>query len=235
MYKNKLTRFAEMKTMDHVVEYGFYDLKKNLHPLRGKWSKEFFQNENPIILELGCGKGEYTVGMAERFPDRNFIGIDVKGARMHRGASAALTKGLKNVGFLRTRIDFINGFFAPGEVSEIWITFADPQKEKPNKRLTAAVFLKRYAHVLKPDGILHLKTDSELLHDSTIDVLLEEGHHIIYRTKDVYADVKEEGHVLTSIQTTYEKMFLKESKKITYVTFQLKADYAANEKVFPLE
>jgi tRNA (guanine-N7-)-methyltransferase len=234
MYKNKLTRFAEMKTMDHVVEYGFYDLKKSLHPLRGKWGKEFFGNEHPIVLELGCGKGEYTVGMAERFPEKNFIGIDVKGARMHRGASQAIERGLENVGFLRTRIDFINGFFAPGEVSEIWITFADPQKEKPNKRLTASVFLKRYAHILKEDGFIHLKTDSVLLHDSTIDVLIEENHDIIYRTKDVYADVKEEGNILTSIQTTYEKMFLKENKKITYVTFRLRKGYGVDETVFPL-
>ncbi|HTL82795.1 MAG TPA: tRNA (guanosine(46)-N7)-methyltransferase TrmB [Bacteroidia bacterium] len=234
MYKNKLTRFAEMKTMDHVVEYGFYDLKKELHPLRGKWNPDFFGNDHPLILELGCGKGEYTVGLAERFPEKNFIGIDVKGARMHRGASKAIEQGMKNVGFLRTRIDFINGFFAPGEVDEIWLTFSDPQKEKPNKRLTAPVFLKRYANILKEGGIIHLKTDSVLLHEYTMEVIAEEGHEVLYSSTDIYVDVKDEGNILTTIQTTYEKKFLAENKKITYVTFRLKKDYGKNEKVFPL-
>ncbi|MBI3510899.1 MAG: tRNA (guanosine(46)-N7)-methyltransferase TrmB [Bacteroidetes bacterium] len=235
MYKNKLTRFAEMKSMPHVVEYGFYDLKKSLHPLRGKWKENFFHNENPIVLELGCGKGEYTVGLAERFPGKNFIGIDIKGARMHRGASMAQEKKLDNAAFIRTRIDFINGFFSENEVSEIWITFADPQKEKPNKRLTAPVFLKRYAHLLKSNGIIHLKTDSELLHNFTIGIIDKEEHKKLFSSKDVYGEIKEEGHLLTTIQTTYEKKFLKESKKITYVAFHLKKDYAKGEKIFPLD
>ncbi|HEU4716592.1 MAG TPA: tRNA (guanosine(46)-N7)-methyltransferase TrmB, partial [Bacteroidia bacterium] len=158
MYKNKLTRFAEMKSMANVVQYTFRDLEKGIHPLRGKWKQDFFRNEKPIVLELGCGKGEYTVGMATRFPGKNFIGVDIKGARMHRGASQAQEAGLHNAAFLRTRIDFINALFAENEVSEIWITFPDPQKEKPKKRLTSPGFLVRYAKLLTPGGIIHLKT-----------------------------------------------------------------------------
>ncbi len=235
MKKNKLQRFAEMKEMPNVIQYGFADVeKKGLHALRGKWKKDFFKNENPLVLELGCGKGEYTVGLAERYPEKNFIGIDVKGARMHRGATIAIQKKLGNVGFLRIRIDFINAIFDEGEVDEIWITFADPQKEKPRKRLTSPLFLSRYAHLLVPRGIIHLKTDSVLLHESTLDVIKEEGHEMIDRSEDIYGDGKKRDEVLTTIQTTYEKMFLAKGMKITYVSFRLKKDYAKEEKIFPL-
>jgi tRNA (guanine-N7-)-methyltransferase len=235
MKKNKLQRFAEMKEMSNVIQYGFAEVEeKGLHALRGKWRKEFFKNENPLVLELGCGKGEYTVGLAERFPEKNFIGIDVKGARMHRGATIALQKNLTNAGFLRTRIDFINAIFDEGEVNEIWITFADPQKEKPRKRLTSPLFLSRYAHLLIPGGIIHLKTDSVLLHESTLEVIKNEEHEILECSDDIYGDNKNRDEVLTTIQTTYEKMFLAEGKKITYVKFRLKKDYAKDIKVFPL-
>lgn len=233
--KNKLERFAEMKEMPNVIQFGYADLKKNgLHPLRGKWKKDFFKNENPLVLELGCGKGEYTVGLAERFPEKNFIGIDVKGARMHKGATQSIEKELGNAAFVRTRIDFINAIFDEGEVDEIWITFADPQKEKPRKRLTSPLFLSRYAHLLIQGGVIHLKTDSVLLHESTLEVINNDGHEISECSDDIYGDQKIRDEVLTTIQTTYEKMFLLKGMKITYVKFRLKKDYAKDEKIFPL-
>ncbi|HET6991329.1 MAG TPA: tRNA (guanosine(46)-N7)-methyltransferase TrmB [Bacteroidia bacterium] len=235
MKMNKLERFAEMKEMPNVVQFGFRDVEKTgLHPLRGKWKKEFFRNENPVVLELGCGKGEYTVGLAERFPDKNFIGIDVKGARMHRGARIAIAKGLSNAAFLRTRIDFINAIFDEGEVDEIWLTFSDPQKEKPRKRLTSPMFLVRYAHLLSENGIIHLKTDSVLLHEYTLEIIAEEKHEIIECSNDIYGDRKKQDEVLTTIQTAYEKRFLAEGMKITHVSFRLKKGYGADAKIFPL-
>jgi len=235
MKKNKLQRFAEMKEMPNVVQYGYADIEHGLHPLRGKWKKEFFKNNHPLVLELGCGKGEYTVGLAERFPNKNFIGIDVKGARMYTGASKAIDRGLSNAAFVRTRIDFINALFDEGEVNEIWITFADPQKEKPRKRLTSPLFLARYAHLLAADGVIHLKTDSVLLHEYTLEVIAEEGHTILDCTADVYHDNHlANPELLRTIQTTYEKRFLAEGMKITYVSFRLKPGYAADAKIFPL-
>jgi tRNA (guanine-N7-)-methyltransferase len=235
MKMNKLQRFAEMKEMPNVIQFGYRDVENiGLHPLRGKWKGVFFKNENPIVLELGCGKGEYTVGLAERFPNKNIIGIDIKGARMHRGASISIAKGLKNAAFLRTRIDFINAVFEKGEVDEIWLTFSDPQKEKPRKRLTSPLFLVRYAHLLCPNGIIYLKTDSVLLHEYTLEVIAEEGHQIIECSNDIYGDSKNHDEVLTSIKTAYEKRFLSEGKKITFVSFRLKEGYGADAKIFPL-
>lgn len=235
MKLNKLQRFAEMKEMPNVVQFGFRDVENiGLHPLRGKWKKEFFKNENPVVLELGCGKGEYTVGMAERFPNKNFIGIDIKGARMHRGAKIAITKGLKNAAFLRTRIDFINAIFDEGEVDEIWLTFSDPQKEKPRKRLTSPLFLVRYAHLLTKEGIIHLKTDSVLLHEYTLEIIAEENHTILECSNDIYGDGKKHDEVLTTIQTAYEKRFLGEGMKITHISFRLKKEYGVDAKIFPL-
>lgn len=220
--------------MPHVVQFHFGNVSQGFHPLRGKWSTDFFRNDLPIVLELGCGKGEYTVGMARRYPDKNFIGVDIKGARMFVGATQALTEKLNNAAFLRTRIDFINMLFAPGEVDEIWITFPDPQKEKERKRLTAPIFLKRYAHLLKPGGIINLKTDSALLHEYTLQVIKEEGHHTLHASNDIYTTVADEDHVLRKIQTAYEKKFLKQGIPITHVSFQLKEGYGLNEKIFPL-
>lgn len=224
-----------MKTMPNVVQYGFRDLEKTgFHSLRGKWKQEFFKNDHPLVLELGCGKGEYTVGLAARFPEKNFIGIDVKGARMHVGASDAIERNLSNAAFLRTRIDFVNALFGEKEVDEIWITFPDPQKEKPKKRLTAPGFLARYANLLVPEGIIHLKTDSVLLHEFTNSVIAEEGHSLIETTYDIYGDGKTHADLLTTIQTTYEKRFLREGMKITYVSFRLKPGYAEGKKIFPI-
>ena len=232
---NKLERFAEMKEMPNVVQYGFRDLEKGgLHALRGKWKTDFFKNEKPLVLELGCGKGEYTVGLAQRYPDKNFIGVDVKGARMHRGATLAIRNKLDNAAFLRTRIDFINALFDENEVAEIWITFPDPQKEKAKKRLTSPGFLVRYAHLLVPGGIIHLKTDSVLLHEYTKEVIAEEGHELIMASDDIYGDGIPRDEALTTIQTAYEKRFLGEGMKITYVSFRLKKGYGADAKIFPL-
>lgn len=232
--KNKLIRFAEMKTMPNVVQFHFGNLSSGFHPLRGKWRQEFFRNNHPLVLELGCGKGEYTVGMARRYPDKNFVGVDIKGARMYVGATQALEEKLSNAAFLRTRIDFINALFAENEVDEIWITFPDPQKEKEKKRLTSPLFLKRYAHMLRPDGIIHLKTDSTLLHDYTLQVIRDENHVIHHATNDIYTTVQEPDHVLRTIQTTYEKRFLGMGMPITYVSFTLRKGYGLDQKVFPL-
>lgn len=233
--QNKLERFAEMKAMPNVVQYGFRDLEKGgLHALRGKWKTDFFRNDKPIVLELGCGKGEYTVGLARRFPGKNFIGVDVKGARMHRGATQAIRENLDNAAFLRTRIDFINALFDEKEISEIWITFPDPQKEKPKKRLTSPGFLVRYAHLLVPGGIIHLKTDSQLLHEYTKEVIAEEGHGLIEASADIYGDGLPHDEVLTSIRTAYETRFLAEGMKITYVSFSLRKEYGKDAKIFPL-
>jgi tRNA (guanine-N7-)-methyltransferase len=231
---NKLERFAQMKTMPNVVQYHFGNLKQGFHPLRGNWAKDFFKNNNPVVLELGCGKGEYTVGLAKRFPEKNFIGVDIKGARMFIGAMQALEGKLGNAAFLRTRIDFINALFGPGEIDEIWITFPDPQKEKPRKRLTSPLFLKRYAHLLKPGGIINLKTDSVLMHEYTLGIIKEEGCTQLHASNDIYNTVKDPDHVLRTIQTTYEKRFLGMGMAITHVSFQLKEGYGMDEKIFPL-
>jgi tRNA (guanine-N7-)-methyltransferase len=202
--------------------------------LRGNWKRDFFKNDKPIVLELGCGKGEYTVGMAKRFPDKNFIGVDIKGARMYVGAVQAIEAKLNNAAFLRTRIDFINALFAEGEIDEIWITFPDPQKEKPRKRLTSPLFLYRYAHLLKEGGIINLKTDSVLLHEYTLSIIQQEGCEQLQASNDIYKTVTETDHVLRTIQTYYEKRFLGMGMAITHVSFRLKPGYAKDEKIFPL-
>lgn len=220
--------------MPHVVQFHFGNLSQGFHALRGNWSRDFFRNDNPIVLELGCGKGEYTVGMARRFPEKNFIGVDIKGARMYIGATQALNENLGNAAFLRTRIDFINALFAPEEIDEIWITFPDPQKEKEKKRLTAPIFLKRYAHLLKSGGIINLKTDSVLLHEYTLRVIKDDGHQIVHASDDIYTSITDEDHVLRKIQTAYEKKFLGLGMPITHVSFTLRNGYGLDEKIFLL-
>jgi tRNA (guanine-N7-)-methyltransferase len=232
---NKLERFAEMKSMPNVVQFGFHDMEESYHQLRGKWKSEFFKNENPLVLELGCGKGEYTVGLSRRFPNQNFVGIDIKGARMHRGASIAIKEKLTNAGFVRTRIDFVNAVFGPQEVNEIWITFPDPQKEKPRKRLTSPGFLARYAHLLAPDGIIHLKTDSALLHEYTKEMVQQEKLELIDASSNIYGDGKPRAEWLTNIQTYYEGLFREKGVAITYISFRLPEGYAKDVKVFPLD
>ncbi|PLX05420.1 MAG: tRNA (guanosine(46)-N7)-methyltransferase TrmB, partial [Marinilabiliales bacterium] len=198
-------------------------LNKDLH-LKGKWCSHVFHNSNPITLELGCGKGEYTVGLAKRFPKKNFIGIDIKGARMWKGAKTANESKIENAAFLRTRIEFINSFFAENEIDEIWITFPDPQmkKRREKKRLSGAAFLNRYKQFLTPEGIVHLKTDSLFLHKYTLEVIKENNLPLLYSSDNIYA---EELHSdALSIRTFYETFFLKNGKNITYLKFQLKTN-----------
>ncbi len=221
MGKDKLRRFAENLTFKCFVQPDFDDIFRKDHPLKGNWHKEFFGNDKPIVLELGCGKGEYTVALARRDKDRNYIGVDIKGARMWRGAKSATEEGLDNVGFLRTRIEFINSFFALGEISELWITFPDPQlkSRRAKKRLTSPLFLEQYAQMLSEDGVINLKTDSQHLYNYTKAVIeqfelpCEVSNGDIYGTG--YADET------LSVKTAYESLFLERGLPITYTRFGL--------------
>lgn len=198
------------------------DLITGNFPMKGNWQQDFFKNPGDIVLELGCGKGEYTLALAEAFPQKNFIGIDIKGARMWRGAKTALENNLENAAFLRTQIELIENTFDENEVSEIWITFPDPQiKYKRTKhRLTNPDFLEKYARILKPGGLVHLKTDSEFLHGYTLGLLQGLGHEIVYAHHHIYNHL-EIPPFLTSVQTFYEKQFLEQGKPITYICFKI--------------
>ena len=219
--KNKLKRFKENETFQNVIQPTREEVVNDFK-LKGKWDT-FFKNNNPIVLELGCGKGEYTVALAQKYPNKNFIGIDIKGARFWRGAKTAIEEGIENVAFIRTQIELIDYIFAENEVSEIWITFPDPQiKYKRTKhRMTNTSFLKRYKKVLKEDGLMHLKTDSEFMHGYTLGLLHGEGHEVLYAHHDVYSNEYSPEEV-TSIQTFYEKQYLEINKPITYIKFKLK-------------
>ena len=221
--KNKQKRFKENETFSNLLQPDRQTLLDDNFELKGKWHKDFFKNDNPIVLELGCGKGEYSLGLAERYPEKNFIGIDIKGARIWRGAKTALEKEMKNVGFIRMQIELLDKAFAEGEVSEIWITFPDPQiKYKRLKhRLTNPNFLELYKKIMEKNGILHLKTDSEYLHGYTLGLLQGLGHEILYAHHNIYKNT-EAPEILTNIQTFYEKQFLEINKPITYIKFKLK-------------
>ena len=219
MGKDKLQRFAAIKTFENVLEIG------HQQPLaqKGKWNELFFKKPQPIVLELGCGKGEYSVGMAEMFPNKNFIGIDIKGNRLYIGARDALQKKLENVGFLRTRVDFIEDHFGSNEVDEIWLTFSDPQPNKPRKRLTSTLFINRYRKFLKPGGLIHLKTDSSVLFDSTMEQIKLNKYELVDLRPDLYATVKEgeEEQKIFSIKTHYETLFTKRGHVIKYCCFKI--------------
>ena len=221
MGKNKLRRFAENETFSCLVQPAFDEIFHRDHPLKGCWREDFFRNDRPICLELGCGRGEYTVALGQRRPAVNHLGVDIKGARMWRGAKTATEYGLANVGFLRTRIEFIDSFFAPGEVDEIWITFPDPQlkKGREKKRLTAPEFLKRYARFLKPDGVIHLKTDSRALHDYTRAVIAANALPLEECNADIYGTGLADETL--SVKTAYEARYLSEGLPITYLRFRL--------------
>lgn len=221
MAKNKLSKFADMKTYDNVFEYPFGRLEKEQFPLKGKWC-EFFKNDNPIILELGCGRGEYTTGMGEMYPDKNFIGIDIKGARMWAGATYANKNNMQNVAFLRTEIELIENFFSNGEVDEIWITFCDPQIKKATKRLTSSYFLKRYNNILKDSGIVHLKTDSPFLYTYTTEIIKANNLTTYYNISDLYSDANQDMAHVTQIKTYYEQQWLGRGMKIKYISFSPK-------------
>ena len=219
MVKKKLSRFAELETFNHVVQPSFDEVFKKDYKLKNKWGKDFFGNNNPLILELGCGKGEYTVGLAKKYQHKNFIGIDIKGARMWRGAKTALDDEIKNVGFIRTRIDLINSFFGEGEVSEIWITFPDPQPKKHYKRLTSTRFLGYYQRIIEQDGFINLKTDNADLYAYTKKVIELNNLDLIIDTDNLYnAGIDDE---ILSIKTFYEQQFLEQGKPIHYLRFKL--------------
>lgn len=221
MGKDKLRRFKENLTFDCFVQPAFETVFRRDHPLKGQWRQAFFCNERPIVLELGCGKGEYTVALADGDPSRNFIGIDIKGARMWRGAKTVTERGMTNAAFLRTRIELIESFFAPGEVSEIWITFPDPQLKtrRAPKRLTAPQFLTAYAHILSPGGKIHLKTDSQHLYAYTQEVIRRFSLPLCASCPDIYGTGFASGELL--IRTAYEELFLQRGLPITYTCFSL--------------
>lgn len=252
MGHDKLRKFAENATFSCLLQPSAQELLKdgyfslNDHPVKGHWAEKMFsaaedtqagQIERPIVLELGCGKGEYTIDLAQRNPGRNYIGVDIKGARLWRGAKHATVEGMKNVAFLRTRIEFIKAFFAPGEVSEVWLTFSDPQMKSENSRLTSPMFLDRYRSFLKPGGIVHLKTDSRFLYEYTMAVVRRNGLRLLAATPDLYA-LQEEGTEcigreyilehpeLFEVQTFYERMFRQQGYKITYMSFVIDHDGA---------
>jgi len=217
--KKKLQRFAEMETFNHVVQPSFDEVFKKDYKLKGKWNSEFFKNNNPLILELGCGKGEYSVGLAKQNPETNFIGIDIKGSRMWRGAKTAVEEEIKNVGFIRTRIGLINSFFGNEEVSEIWITFPDPQLKKYYKRLTSTRFLGYYQKFIKNNGFINLKTDSVELYTYTKNLIELNNIDLITDIDNLYkSELVDET---LSIKTFYEQQWLEQGKPIHYLRFKL--------------
>lgn len=220
--KNKLKRFKENETFENVIQPAREEVLEGNFYLKGKWATDFFKNNKPIVLELGCGKGEYCIGLSNRHPAKNFLGIDIKGARFWRGAKTALEESLDNIAFLRTQIELIDLVFAENEIDEIWLTFPDPQtKYKRTKhRLTNSKFLQKYKKILKPNGLVHLKTDSEFLHGYTLGLLQGQGHEVLYAHHDVYKNDYSPEEVV-GIQTFYERQFLKEGKAITYIKFRI--------------
>lgn len=220
--KNKLERFAENKTFNNLFQYSFERLKIEGFPLKGKWNKDFFHNDNPIVLELGCGKGEYTVGLAREHDNVNYIGVDIKGARMWVGLCSARDEGLTNVAFIRTHIELIDNFFDKDEISEIWVTFPDPQPKKTRikKRLTGPEFLERYRHFLKEDGVVNLKTDSDLMYEFTMNVAKESSYPIYYHSDNLYANNDELE--VKKICTYYEQMWINQGFTIKYIRFGIR-------------
>ena len=220
MGKNKLKRFAENETFENLFQHNYYNEKENSFPLKGKWHKNYFKNNHPIVLELGCGRGEYTIGMAQSYPEKNFIGIDRKGARIWRGCKDGIEKNLKNVGFLRIRIEEIEHYFAQNEVHEIWVTFPDPQLRKERKRLISPNFISKYRKILDSSGIIHLKTDSRELYEYVLETAPKENWTVGNNIDNIYNNVAGDS-ILTKIQTFYEKKWLSEDKAISYISISI--------------
>lgn len=223
MAKRKLYKFAQVDSFNNCFSLSYEQTLKNDFSLKGKWKTNYFKNNHPIILELGCGKGEYTVGLAKRFPEKNFIGVDIKGNRIWTGAKDALENNLTNVAFIRTRIDFIESCFEKNEVDEIWITFPDPQPNKTTirQRLTNVIFLNRYKNISKENCIVHLKTDNEPFYLYSKEVVNENNLKQLDATNDLYGDGVQREEYLTNIKTYYEKKFSEMGFKICYLKFQL--------------
>lgn len=233
MGKGKLAKFADMAQYPHVFEYPYSVAEDVKFDMQGKWKAQFFENENPIVLELGCGRGEYTVGLGEKYPDKNFIGVDIKGARMWTGATEALQKELKNVAFLRTNIEIIDRFFAPGEVDEIWLTFSDPQMKKATKRLTSTYFMQRYRRFLVPDGLIHLKTDSPFMYTYTRHMIEYNALPVEVMTDDLYHSGMADD--ILSIRTYYEQQWLDRGFNIKYIRFRLPSSGVLTEPEVEIE
>ena len=221
MGKNKLRKFAEMETFPNVIQCSATQTPDltTPHTIAGNWHSDFFHNDNPIVLELGCGRGEYTVGLAQMFPDKNFVGIDIKGARIWAGARQACLDNMANVGFLRTNIEFLTRFFALDEVSEIWITFPDPQMKKATKRLTSSYFMERYSTIMKDNGIVNLKTDSPFLYQYTLEMLKANSFPCLTNTPDLYHS--DYTDPVLSLKTHYERQWLDRGMTIKYLRFML--------------
>jgi tRNA (guanine-N7-)-methyltransferase len=225
--KNKHLRFRENETFALLYQPAFEDIFRRDFRYKGMWREQVFRNNNPMVLELGCGKGEYTVTLATRFPEKNFIGIDIKGARLWRGAKTATEQQLQNVIFIRTRIDFIESFFAPREIDEIWITFPDPQPKVIRKRLTSSLFLSRYRKFLCPGGLIHLKTDSRPLHNYTKALAIHNQLKVWESNTDIYGSGFADD--VLAIKTHYEQLFLKKGLPITYLKFDLNGENELQE------
>lgn len=233
MGKNKLQKFADMAAYPHVFEYPYSVAENVPFEMKGKWHEKFFKNSNPIVLELGCGRGEYTVGLGRMFPDKNFIAVDIKGARMWSGATESISEGLTNVAFLRTNIEIIERFFAEGEVSEIWLTFSDPQMKKATKRLTSTYFMNRYRQFLKPDGIIHVKTDSNFMFTYTRYMIEENKLPVLFFTEDLYHSNLVDD--ILGIKTYYEQQWLDRGLSIKYIKFALPQDGVLKEPDVEIE
>ena len=232
MSKGKLQKFAEMEMFKNVFQYPYGVISEVPFEMRGHWCEQYFHNDNPIVLELGCGKGEYTVGLARVYPNINFIGVDIKGARIYTGAKQALEEGLENVAFLRTSIEIIDRFFSEDEVQEIWLTFSDPQMKNVHKRLTSTFFMNRYRRFLIDGGIVHLKTDSNFLFTYTTYMVNVNKLPVLFRTEDLYGNELGEGSVaetqmdektreILGIHTYYENQWIERGLNIKYMKFQL--------------
>ncbi len=219
---SKQEKFAEFETFKNCFTFFFDHIEQGFEG-KGKWREDFFHNDHPLVLELGCGKGEYTIGLATKHPEKNYIGVDIKGNRIWTGAKQATDEKMNNVAFLRTRIDFIDHCFAPGEVDEIWITFPDPQPQstRRRKRLTHMLFINRYRHFLKPGGLVHLKTDSTSLYEYTLEVIAENKLELIWETNDLYKNCPPDRQELVNIKTYYEKLFTDKGEDIKYIQFRI--------------